>query len=248
MLISYNSIRMCPSAGISVGWDFDYVHDSFNFGERFNSRNVEISYNYITDWMTECYDQGAIYLPQQNSYVSDTNYYMNRVHHNTVIFSKITLDGIGGLSMGIYFDISASNWHCFENVIAEQSYGAAANETDLDRYGVTEEEALLKRKRRGNSHYIYLQHIDTQESHNILVEGNFILNVRATEESAQHTEVYRSYFSKNLKDAPKRNLVERGTVYVVGVKGIPEAAQKIVQSSGCDGHKGNMNMIFANNY
>lgn len=244
--IQHNTVSDCTASGISIGWDFDYVYDIFDFANRTNSRNVDISYNYFEDFTTETYDVGAIYLPQQNSYVSDTDYYMNAVHHNTIIFTKHATDGQGALTMGIYLDISASNWYVYKNVIAEQSYGAHASETDYEAYGVTEEEALSKRKRRGNTKFIYIQHIDTQEAHNILVEDNFILNVRGESEAEKHTEVYQNYFT--VKDGPARNLVERGTVYVKGVSNIPYEAQEIMMEAGCADYKCDLNEIYANNY
>ena len=245
--VQYNTVERCTYSAIALGWDWDIDWEKYDAENKINLRNVDVSYNYITDFMTEMGDGSAIYLPMQNAPDENTDFYMNTVHHNTVLFSKMTGDAQGNLLIGIYFDASASNWYCFENVIIEQSYGAYAGEDDLSLYGVSEKEAYEKKKAASHSKYVYVQHIDTQETHNILVEGNFILNVRATEPDAQHKEVYQDYFYR--KDGVEgRNLKERNTVYIVGLDGIPSPAQETVIDSGCDGHKGDMSVIYSNNY
>ena len=191
--------------------------------------------------MTEMGDGAAIYMPIQNGTVGNTDFYMNNVHHNYVLFSKNTGDGMGKMVVGIYFDASTSNWYCAQNVVVEQSYGAHSLEADASE----SEEIARKQLRRQGSFYIYLQHIDAQETHNILVEGNMILNVRASDEEGMHREVYQNYFS--VKDAVKgRNLIERDTVYVNGVGYIPDEAIEIIESAGAQGQKGDINLVYSN--
>ena len=247
-VISHNTITDCSYTAISVGWDWGINYsDSFDHENKVNCRNVDISYNYITNFMTEMGDGGAIYMPVWNGAENNTDFYMNTVHHNYILFSKTTGDGMGKMVVGIYFDASTSNWYCYENVVVEQSYGAVSTETEYDAYGVDEEEAKLKELRRKGSYYIYLQHIDDQETYNILVQNNYILNVRSEEAAAQHTEVYKNYFS--VKDAVEgRNLIESGTVYVVGLRGVPYEAMDIVSSAGCEDYLGDPSLIYTNNY
>jgi hypothetical protein len=153
---------------------------------------------------------------------------------------------MGNMNCGIYFDICASNWYCYENVVAEQSYGAHKNESDYDEYGLSDEEAERHRLRRSNSAFMYLQHIDNQPVHNIFLKDNFFLNVRAEEEDSQRYEIYKDYLT--LRDGEKRNLVEEGSIYVVGLRGIPNYAQSIIQKSGSTGHKGDLALLLSNKY
>ena len=246
-VIKNNTIIDCTYTAISLGWDFDYDYKNFDYDNRVNLRNVDVSYNYISGFMTEMGDGGAIYVPLPNQKTSVTDFYINSMHHNYIMFSKNTGDGTGKMVVGIYFDISSSNWYCFENIVAEQSYGAHKDETDLDAYGVSEEEAESKRLSRQGSDYIYLQHIDTQECHNLFVKDNFIINVRATKEDAQFYEVYQNFF--DVKDAVKgRNLQEEGTVYIVGVKSIPNYVKGLIAKAGSEGHRGDIALLQSNNY
>ncbi len=246
-VIKNNTVIDCTYTAISLGWDFNYDYKNFDYDNRVNLRNVDVSYNYISGFMTEMGDGGAIYVPLPNQKTSVTDFYINSMHHNYIMFSKNTGDGTGKMVVGIYFDISSSNWYCFENIVAEQSYGAHKDETDLDTYGVSEEEAESKRLSRQGSDYIYLQHIDDQECHNLFVKDNFIINVRATEEDAQFYEVYQSFF--DVKDAVKgRNLQEEGTVYIVGVKSIPDYVKGLIAKAGSEGHRGDIALLQSNNY
>ena len=244
--IKNNTIIDCTYTAMSLGWDFNYKYDTFDYDNRVNLRNVDVSYNYIKGWMTEMGDGGAIYTCDPNQKTSYTDFYMNLIHHNYIVFSRNTGDGVGNMNCGIYFDICASNWCCYENVVAEQSYGAHADEVDYDEFGLSDEEAARQQLRRTNSHFVYLQHIDSQPVHNIYLKDNFYLNVRNTEEALQRYEIYKNYLT--TRDGAKRNLVEEGSVYVVGLRGIPSYAQDIIQKSGSTGHNGDLALLLSNRY
>ena len=246
-VVRYNTLTDCTYTGITIGWDWGNVnYDVFDHDLKVNCRNVDISYNYVKNFMTEMGDGGAIYMPIWNGADDNADFYMNTVHHNTIVFTDKTGDGLGNMVVGLYFDASSSNWYCSENVIVEQSYGAISSETSYSSYGITAEDAALKQKRRTGSDYIYLQYIDDQETHNIYVEGNYVLNARGTSESACKTEVYGQSFTQ--KDAPSRNLVESGTQYIRGVASIPKVAEDIITACGATGHKGELALIKSNNY
>ena len=237
--ITYNTIDKCSYSGMGVGYTFG-VPKSKPGGKFYHNYNVEIAYNYISGFMHELGDGGGIYVTGGNSTTEDTEYF-NYVHHNYIPMTNQTGDGLGHMLVGIYFDGSSSNWHCYENVIAEQSYGAASGEND-SLYAAGDPYTVALRLRRRESYYIYLQHITGQKTHNILCEGNYILNVRATNITSQKAEVYKSYV-----DA-ERNLAEKDTHYVVGISYIPAAAQTIAAKAGAAGHKGDASLLLGNNY
>lgn len=233
-----NTVDDCAYTAISVGYTFG--DPSWRAGESYHIYNTEIAYNYITNFMTEIGDGGAIYVTGGNSNMEDDRLF-NYMHDNYVVMSNLSGDGLGHMICGIYFDGSSSNWYCYDNVVVEQSYGSVEGEND-DLYGAGDKYVKQLRNRRTGSTYIYLQHIEGQETHNILCEGNYILNVRAIALSSQKTEVYKNYVKA------ERNLAEKDTHYVVGLSYIPAAAQSIAVRAGAVGYKGDTALLLDNNY
>ncbi|MBO5653348.1 MAG: right-handed parallel beta-helix repeat-containing protein, partial [Clostridia bacterium] len=235
-----NTIEDCAYTAISVGFSYSAKAARPSDKTFYNLYNVEIAYNYITDFMTELGDGAAIYVAGGNSDNDDTRYF-NEMHHNYVVMSNRTGNGVGHMVVGLYFDGATSNWRCYNNVIAEHSYGAFAGEDDWllaegDPY-VTE-----LRNRATDCYYIYLQYIKGQEAWNILCQNNIILNVRATDPKKQEEEV----FSTLVKS--ERNLFAEGTVYSNGVSRIPPSAEEIAYAAGCYGHYGDPSCLGGNDY
>ena len=70
--------------------------------------------------------------------------------------------------------------------------------------------------------YIYIQHIDGQETHNNFVEGNIVFNLKNTDYDKQRNEVYRYYLdTKNA--ATERFIKEEGTVYLPGLDEVEDS-------------------------
>ena len=78
------------------------------------------------------------------------------------------------------------------------------------------------------------------------LKDNFFLNVRATAEDAQQYEIYKNYLT--TRDGVGRNLVEEGSTYVVGLRGIPNYTQNIITKSGSTGHNGDLALLLSNRY
>lgn len=235
--ITYNTVDTCTYTAISVGFNFDIPR--WTAGQDYHVYNVEIAYNNITNFMHGMGDGGAIYSPGGNSMLEDTRLF-NSVHHNYVCMSKITGDGLGHMVVGIYFDGATTNWHCYENVIAEQSYGAVAGEAD-DLFEGGDPYTVALRNRYRRSSFIYLQHVAEAQSYHILCEANYILNVRASTPAERLTEVYKFYLSDD------RDLKEKNTKYEQGV--IPsDAAAGIIRAAGCTGYKGDPTLLRDNDY
>ncbi len=237
--ITHNTVDRCSYSAICVG--FTYSAAKGDPSEEFCvCDNVEIAYNYVTGFMHELGDGGGIYVSGANA-LTTTTHYFNSIHHNYILMSNITGDGLGHMTVGIYFDGCASNWKCNENVIAEYSYGAVAGEDDaLAKEGDPYIVAL--RKRYASTTFIYMQHISSQLTHNNLLDGNYILNVRAEKPADQHKEVYKTYIVAD------RNIIERNTHYVNSVDRIPAGGEDIIYGAGCYGHTGDPEMLYDNNY
>ncbi len=239
--ITHNTVDRASYTAISVGWTFNTP--TWTPGARYHMYNVEIAYNYLSNFMHETGDGGAIYVTGGNA-PKDWTENFNSIHNNYVMMTKNTGNGLGHMLVGTYFDGSTSNWECYENVIAEFSYGAVAGENegfDLDDPETVEYLAAMRRRYSGTT-FIYLQHIVVQITHNILCRDNYILNVRATEPEAQKQEVYKNYVVAD------RNLREENTRYVTDLNRIPAGAEDIIYASGSYGHNGNPEDLYDNNY
>ncbi len=240
--VQYNTIDDCGYTGISVGWQWSYPTKSAL------CRNVEgtdISYNFVSGFMNESADGGAIYLAGPNAETSNTAL-LNTVHHNYILYSLDTGDGKGSFAAGLYFDGAVTSYNAYENVIVAPAYGAASGETNYSAYGITEKDAARLTATRNGATYIYLQHITNQEVYNITLSNNTVVNVRATSSSDKKTEVYKEYLGK----ASGRNVTESGTSYVNGVSAssISANAQLVIDSAGATGHKGLVSDITDNKY
>ena len=238
--VTSNTLRDCAYTAISAGFGFQAAANHPSDSTFYNLYNVEIAYNYITDFMTELGDGAAIYVAGGNSDADDERYF-NAVHHNYVVMSNRTGNGLGHMLVSLYFDGASSNWKCYENVIAEQSYGAFAGEND-DLFAEDDPYTVELRRRATECYYIYLQYIKGQEAYTILCSGNIFLNVRATKPADQSQEAF-----SGLVDGA-RNLREQSSVYVNGVTRIPASAEDIAYGAGCYDHYGDPTELGGNDY
>jgi hypothetical protein len=233
-VLQSNTILNTSYTAISAGWSWGEA--KWERGEGVNLDNVEICYNYITNFMTELGDGGAIYILGGNATINYTEY-MNFMHHNYIVFSNVTGDGQGHLCCGIYFDQGSSHWLCSNNVVVEQSYGAATTESNsgLDTLYLTQ-----LRARRNHSTFFYTQHISI--TYRILYENNYLLNVRALTSAEQRKEAYKTYLNA------AHYTEERGTRYITDISRIPPNVENIICETGCEDYMGDPSMLYDNNY
>ncbi len=239
LVVSNNTIHDCAYTGISIGWNWSQVSwagEIVGEAPNVNLYNVDIYGNYIYDFMTEMADGGAIYMLGGNAVNSYAELF-NFIHDNYIVFTENAGNGIGGMVCGIYFDGSSSNWHCSSNIVVEQSKAA-----DI--------EGTPAYQRRKGTTFIYVQHISSQLTYNILLENNIALNVRATvtdppynnQITRQELEIYKTYI------VATRNIVERGTRYLNGVNNIPAAVEALISSAGCWQEMGDVSLLRGNDY
>ncbi len=182
--IASNTIIGCNYSGMSIGWS--WVKATWEEHEGYNLYNVNIHHNYITDFMQFLSDGGAIYMLGGNL-KPDNPKLVNFIHHNFVVFSDKTGNGLGQHCTGYYFDGSSTNWSNYNNILVEQSAGAdrgaKANADDRD-YAL-----YLRRK---GSHFFFKQHTTTGSawSYNIHSSDNLVFNVRSQYSKEQQKEVF----------------------------------------------------------
>lgn len=240
--VMYNTVEDCSYTALSLG--ALYSPRDWMIGDEYNSYGLEVAYNYITDYMKDLGDGAAIYLSGYNAQASYTEIF-NFVHDNYIVMSNETGSALGYFVAGIYFDAAASNWHCYNNVIAEQSYGAAEGEDEgFDMSDPAVEKYVRElRLRRSASTYIYLQLVVVgQTTYNILCENNYVINVRATDPKKQREEVYKTYLGE------ERRVTEKNTTYIAQPDVMPADAELIIYDAGSYGHTGDPYLLYDNNY
>ncbi len=185
--LSYNTIIGCSYTGISIGWY--YSPGTWEEHERYNLYNVNIHHNYITDFMRELGDGGAIYVLGGNL-KPDNPKQVNFCHHNFVVMSKYTGNGMNELTNGYYYDGASSNWSNYNNICVNYSEGAdrgklaGASDADYHHY--------MSMK---GSNLMFKQNHPQAISYNIHSWNNYFYNVRAKTGAEQQNEVFHMHTS-----------------------------------------------------
>ena len=239
--IANNTIIGCSYSGMSIGWSWSAA--SWEEHDKYNLYNVNIHHNYITDFMQNLGDGGAIYMLGGNL-KPDNPKQINFIHHNCVIFSDTSGNGLGQQSDGYYFDGSSTNWSNYNNVLVEQSAGAdrGAKENANDR------DYALYMRRKG-SHFFFKQYTTTGSawSYNIHSSDNFVFNVRATTAAAQQKEVF---FMGTDAHWQKCGHKVTGTRYFSGTSKLafPESIKRLIEETGARMHPGEWEWLMDNEY
>ena len=131
-------------------------------GEQVQLYGVEITSNFISSFMTDQCDGGAIYTLGANARQDYTDYF-NTVSGNFVYADENTWDGQAKI-MPYYHDGSSSNWYTAGNIL------------------------LLTPSRPVRAAF-FLQSLKGQETHDILVADNYVIGVCQT--AQQRKDGYR---------------------------------------------------------
>ena len=276
MVITRNTIRDCAYTGISIGWSWSYKSWAHDVG--INLDEIEISRNYITDYMRNLCDGGAIYTLGGNAPKTDHNLY-NRCFENVVVMNKRTGSGRGVCLMGIYYDGSSSNWLSRNNVVVAQSLGA---DPDEENPGYTERFLHTFRERRRRSLYYFCQDAGVYGannwSYNISNEDCYLIRPRKTDLIPLNIEthyctmgevedivpeeekdaVLREKMPEGLsfeerlhekrKRAAARDVINRNMTYVYTWDALPDEAATLITAAGAAGAHADLDELKADRY
>ena len=123
LLVTGNTIAQVPYTGVSLGWAWSPQPFSAESVKKnaasFNLYNVEVAYNYITDYLMSQRDGGAIYTLGGYDLSMMGTQPVNFMHHNYVNLSEETgcLGDDYWSVMGYYHDFGVTNWSNYENVL-----------------------------------------------------------------------------------------------------------------------------------
>ncbi|MBO7170217.1 MAG: right-handed parallel beta-helix repeat-containing protein, partial [Clostridia bacterium] len=106
----YNTIEGCAYSGIYCGYIM--ALGTFTLGDQFNTRNAELAYNRIDNFMDILRDGAAIYVTGATE-KNDFSRRFNSIHDNFAYLD----DGKDRDRRGYYLDASSSNWDVYDNVI-----------------------------------------------------------------------------------------------------------------------------------
>ena len=111
--IQYNTILNSGYSAISVGWR--WLCPDYDYGERVNVIDADISHNYIKTFMIYTSDGGAIYMLGGNA-KHENDAIMNYVHENYIVETPKTALQRRFFSC-LYHDGSCTSWYNGNNVI-----------------------------------------------------------------------------------------------------------------------------------
>ena len=235
--IANNTIIGCSYSGMSIGWNWSAA--TWEEGEKINLYNVEIHHNYITDFMQELGDGGAIYMLGGNLKPENPKL-VNFIHHNFVVCSKLSGNGLREFAACYYFDGSSTSWANYNNIAVEHSAGAdrgakaGASEADYRTY-----------LRRAATNVVYKQLQNIAYSYNIHSYNNYFYNVRATTASRQQNEVFviGTNYAKRGHQVYNNNYFfgENKLSFSTNIKAL-------IEETGANAHPGEWEWLLSNEY
>lgn len=212
-----NTIRHSSYSAISVGVHKNPAPDDFE-GEVYHLRDIEIAYNYITDFVTDMRDGAAIYTLGGNSPKHDHSYF-NTIHHNVILWSKITGDIHGKAhTTGLYNDNHSSNWHDYQNV-------------------------QILHPDRWWSH-MYFHYVQADQVHDILIEDNYYAGIPKVLPSGVASQYQLIYF--NINGA--KRIFEANTYYCNDPEDLPMKAKNIIHGAGSSYYPADFDYILSGEY
>ena len=107
--ICHNTIKETGYMAMHIGWTWSAV--PYALGEKVNTRDAEIAYNHIEDYMMIAEDGGAIYVLGANCN-HDNPRRFNAMHDNYATAKEMRIWG----RYAYYMDATCTNWDCRHNV------------------------------------------------------------------------------------------------------------------------------------
>ncbi len=236
--LAYNTIIGSSYSAISIGWR--WTQATWLEHEDYNLYNVDVHHNYITDYIQELGDGGAIYVLGGNL-MPDNPKQINFMHHNYVVNSKSSCSGKVAFFASYYFDGSSSNWSNYNNVLVKH----ASSISDKQLSNATDEEREQYNRRKYTRGF-YMQHTAGADSYNIHSWNNYVYNVSATTASAQFSECY----SMGEGWATLKGHTEAGTQYFAGNQkfAFSTAIKAQIEECGARMHPGDWTWVLGDDY
>ncbi|MBQ8907628.1 MAG: right-handed parallel beta-helix repeat-containing protein [Clostridia bacterium] len=220
--ISRNTVIGSSYSAYSIGWKWTAA--DWEEGEKIHLQNVNMHHNYITDYMQELGDGGAIYIMGGNL-KSDNPKQLNFLHHNYVVHSKSS-NPRGFFACSYYFDASCSNWSNYNNILVKHASTITDKQYNAGRYTEAEYYAYLSAK---YTRPFFMQSTTPDSlSFNIHSWDNYVYNVRATKVTEQFAECY--HMGSGWKG---KGHTESGTQYFSGERSFAFSASVKIQIEEC---------------
>ena len=239
--VANNTIIGCSYSGMSFGWSWSAA--TWEEGDNYNLYNMNIHHNYVTQFMREMEDGGAIYMLGGNL-KPDNPKQINFIHHNLVVFDKHTGNGLGGQSDGYYFDGASTNWSNYNNIAVMYSAGADRGA----KPGASPEDYTHYLRSNGVAPF-FMQYTTTGSawSYNIHSTDNYVFNVRATTPTAQQNECFHMGKDAHWQACGHKVV---GTRYFAGDSKLafPNAIKSLIAETGAPMHPGEWEWLLSNEY
>ena len=200
--ILYNTIKNCSYTAMSIGVQAGlakFTHED----DVYNLKNVEIAHNYITDFLTDMRDGAAIYTLGGNAEI-EYHEYLNYIHDNYIVWSKITGDAQGEAhTTGLYNDNCSTHWHDYNNV------------------------QILNPNRYWQRMYFHYVQGGGVRTYNILAENNKYVYCSSKDREEQFPIIYRNISEEFFT-------YEKGTEYLVSADEIHDGIRSVISMAGSE--------------
>ncbi len=237
--ISYNTVIGSSYSAYSIGWKWTAA--TWEEGEAIHLKNVDMHHNYITDFMQELADGGAIYIMGGNL-KSDNPKQLNFLHHNYVVHTK-SCNVRGNFACSYYFDASCSNWSNYNNVLVKHASTISEAKFNAKQYTEAEYYAYLSAK---YTRPFFMQFTTPDSlSFNIHSWNNYVYNVRGATPAAQFSECY--YMGSGWA---KKGHTESGTQYFTGINkfAFSTAIKQQIEETGSRMCPGDWGFVLGDDY
>ena len=241
--LAQNTVIGCSYSAYSLGWSWSRA--TWEEGDKINLYNVDIHHNYITDFMQNLGDGGAFYVLGGNL-KPDNPKLVNFIHHNFVVLSQYSGNGLGVHTSCYYFDGSSTNWDFYDNIAVNYSAGADRGANANASY---KDYTMYTRRTRRNYIFFMQWTVATAYSYNIQSRNNHAFNVRATDPELQQKEIY-SMDGKPHTPYNERGIIVSNTSYYSGVNKLnfSNKVKGMIEETGSYMCPGDWGWLLSNEY
>ena len=241
--IGYNTIIGCSYSAVSAGWRWHAA--TWEEGDQYNVYNMDVHHNYITDFMQNLGDGGAFYFVGGNLKPENPKL-VNFIHHNFVVLSQYTGNGLGVHTSCYYFDGATTNWDFYDNIAVNYSAGADRG----SKVDASYKDYTMYVRRTQRNYIFFMQWVaPIAYSYNIHSRNNHAFNVRSTDPERQFKECY-SVDGSVETPYDQRGIVISNTSYYSGTNKLnfSSTVKGMIEETGSYMCRGDWGWLINNEY
>ena len=217
-IVANNTVTNVPYSGMTFGWLWGNVNQNIpEIGTtgHYNLFNLEIAYNFISDYNLCTGDGGAIYTLGSSTRNEDD--FVNYMHHNYVHMTDESGKFYDGrFLMGYYHDNTSSNWLDFENVLISSMTGALYRTMPIYNQDIAGAQAF-------NNHFV--------DNYIIGFDSAAVVYNDATNFLEKHNNAAHDYLFTSVANLKANTAKTNDTIYYTAEDGVNKAANILTKAA-----------------